>query len=144
MPTASYRAERHIPAPPAAVWQVLTDLDGYRRWNPFTPRVSGQLEQGRTLLLWARVGPLLMPLLERVEVLDAERELTWGTTWPLGLLRGRRTQRLQPSEGGCVYETEETFDGLLVPLVDFFAAGLVRRGFEETADCLARAAEETA
>lgn len=142
--STTYGAQRHIQAPPAVVWALLTDLDGYAGWNAFTPRVSGRLEPGQRLVLWARVGPLLMPQLERVEQVEDQRELSWGTTWPLGLLRGRRIQRLVPTADGCTYETEETFTGLLTPVLALVAGSLVRRGFEDTAAGLARAAEEAA
>lgn len=133
-----------IHAPLEVVWRLLTDLDSYERWNRFTPRIQGELRVGARLVLWARVGPFLMPNLERIEVLDEGRELTWGTTWPLGLLRGRRWQRLHPTPDGCRYETEERFEGLLAPLVALFAGSLVRRGFESMAAGLARQAEGVA
>ena len=140
----TYRAEHSIQAPAEAAWRLLTDLDGYGRWNPFTPRIRGELRVGERLVLWARVGPFLMPLLERVEVIDEARELTWGTTWPLGLLRGSRWQRLTPTPEGCRYETGETFHGHLAPLVAIFAGGLVQRGLASVAAALASQAEGAA
>jgi uncharacterized protein YndB with AHSA1/START domain len=34
-----------IPASPAAVWRVLTATQHYGAWNPFIPRLEGELRR---------------------------------------------------------------------------------------------------
>lgn len=43
------RTEVEIDAPPERVWDVLTDFDAYREWNPFITEVRGNLEPGERL-----------------------------------------------------------------------------------------------
>ncbi len=141
-PPTSYLASATSSASVARVWALLTDLRTYPSWNPFTPRAWGSLEPGERVVLLAKVGPLPMPMVERVESLSEGRELVWGTRWPLELLEARRVQRLVKEEdGGCTYTTEESFTGLLAPLVRLFAGGLVQRGLEATARDLCAAAD---
>ena len=40
------KAEIEIDAPPDDVFDILTDLDRYAEWNPFTPRIDSTLELG--------------------------------------------------------------------------------------------------
>ena len=45
-----------IAAPPGAVWQVLTDLRQYDRWNRTITRASGEVIEGARLDLWLELG----------------------------------------------------------------------------------------
>ena len=60
-----------IQAPPATVWQALTDTDRYADWNPFMPRLSGRLAAGERLTLTVRPGTRTMTF--RPTVLAVER-----------------------------------------------------------------------
>lgn len=44
----SYRVHTQveIDAPASVVWELLIDLDGYQRWNPFIPRARGRIVPG--------------------------------------------------------------------------------------------------
>lgn len=82
--------ELEIEAPPAAVWQVLTDLEAYRSWNPFIAEASGTLEQGAQLTI--ELTPSMgKPIRFRPTVLSADepRELRW---------RGRMLWRMVSAE----------------------------------------------
>jgi hypothetical protein len=46
MPRRVYAASVEIDAPPALVWEVLTDLDRYPEWNPFTISLVAALRDG--------------------------------------------------------------------------------------------------
>ncbi len=41
--------ELMIPAPPAAIWAVLTDPPGYAEWNPIFVHVEGTYAEGATM-----------------------------------------------------------------------------------------------
>ena len=42
----SVHAELVIPAPPEAIWSVLTDAAGYKDWNPVFTHVEGEYREG--------------------------------------------------------------------------------------------------
>lgn len=78
MHETTIRTEIDIDAPPARVWQVLTDLAGYRHWNPMVTSAEGDAAEGRvaTLHYRSRQG---VPLRFEVRIIrfDRERELRW-------------------------------------------------------------------
>ncbi len=67
-----------IHSTPQHVWEVLSDLTGYKDWNPFITRTEGGLEVGGTIRLWLE-PPGGSPVTVRPVVLEAEppRELRW-------------------------------------------------------------------
>lgn len=42
----TFHVELTIPAPPEAVWAVLTDAKAYAEWNPVFVRVEGEFREG--------------------------------------------------------------------------------------------------
>ncbi len=137
------RAEVEIDAPIERVWQILTDLDGYADWNPFTPRVETTLAIGEPIHLHVRlVGTRLM---HRVETVTRNAPYTLGWEMKLGarsLLHAERVQVLTPiDEGRTHYMTEDCFSGLLRPLVLGLFGRAMERGFSDCALGLKKAAE---
>ncbi|MFL2809084.1 MAG: hypothetical protein ACJ0DG_08530 [bacterium] len=56
---ASRQTEITIPASPDKIWNVLTNTDGYKEWNPvFVPK-KGKLEQVEEgeILIWSYTQP---------------------------------------------------------------------------------------
>ena len=139
--SVTFVSDEHIEAPVEQAWRLLSELPGYGGWNSFTPKIYGSLEPGARLLLLARVGPFWFPQLEKVEVVEPEREIRWGFRWPLNSLSGSRYQRLEPTEGGCRYSTGESFQGWLAPLMDRVAGAQVQRGLDAVSTCLKQHAE---
>jgi hypothetical protein len=66
-----------IAAPAAKVWDVLTDLHAYGRWNPEITAVDGRLAPDATLILHARSGGGTETVHARVTVVQPGRELRW-------------------------------------------------------------------
>jgi demethylmenaquinone methyltransferase / 2-methoxy-6-polyprenyl-1,4-benzoquinol methylase len=110
-------AEIEIAAPAQRVWEILTDFAAYREWNPFMPWLDGEVRVGarlRTSLVVAG-APTLRPRL-RVTRVDAGRELRWVGRGPL--VRGERTMRIQPLDGGRVRFAQRTeCTGAITPLL---------------------------
>lgn len=50
---ATFRIERVVAAPPAKVWEIITDWDGYARWMPLT---TMRLDPGPTGVGWSFAG----------------------------------------------------------------------------------------
>jgi hypothetical protein len=122
-----------IDAPPAAVWNVLTETDAYADWNPFVRRLAGELRPGAKLVVEI-APPNARPMTFKPTVLAAEagRELRWlGRFLVAGLFDGEHSFTLEPLAGGRTRLTQaERFSGLLVRP---FRGTLdkTERGFEE-------------
>src|SRR3712207_2871096 len=112
-------AEVDIRATPERVWQVLTDLAAYPEWNPFIVRAEGVVGPGHRLTLRMQpVGGRAMTLRPRLVTVAMNRELRWrGTLGMPGLMDAEHTFELQPHAGGTRLIHQETFRGVLVPLV---------------------------
>ena len=105
--------QRDLQAPPARVWEVLTDLAAYPTWNPFITEAAGELRVGGRLAIVAG-GMRFRPVVLRF---DPARELRWrGRLVVPGLFDGEHVFRLAPLDGGRATRLthEEHFSGLLV------------------------------
>lgn len=137
--TRVIEASSEIDAPPEAIWAVLTDLEHYGDWNPFTYHVESTLEIGTPVRLsvqltddWQTVS------INTVTHVDAPHTLAWRTQ--LGakfIMHSHRFQTLEPlGDGRTRYTTRETFRGPLVPVVMMASGEHVQRGFETVARTL--------
>ena len=119
-------ADVDIDATPQQVWDVLTDLAAYPAWNPFIVRAEGTVEPGRRLRLTMQpVGGRAMTLRPRLVEVDVARRLQWrGTLGVPGLMDAEHTFTLEPRGTGTRLIHQETFRGVLVPLL---AGSLDRR-----------------
>jgi hypothetical protein len=108
-----------IPAPPATVWQVLTDTDRYADWNPFIPRLSGRFAAGEGLTLTVRPGRRTMTFRPTVLAVEDGALIRWrGRLWVPGLFDGEHELRVESTpDGGTRFTQREAFRGLLVPLM---------------------------
>jgi hypothetical protein len=133
-----------IAAPPADVWEVLTDFAGYARWNPFIVDAGGQARPGRALFITIKPpGWRQMSLRPTVLVADPARALRWrGKLLVPGLFDGEHYFKLEAAGEGCHFVHGEQFSGLLVGLMGerFFAS--VRSGFEAMNEALKARVEE--
>ena len=122
-----------IDAPRETVWRVLTDLDSYHLWNPFTPKVESTLEVDAPIWLHVQMTPKKrIRQKEWVRVVEPESELAWGMTMghPV-LLRAHRSQTLTPLDARTTrYETVDEMHGILVPLVKMIYGRHLERGFD--------------
>ena len=121
------------------VWQVLTDLEKYREWNPLIRDARGELVEGALIDVYI-TPPQLARRNGTVEILkvDTERELHWlGKVLCRGILDGDHQFILEPMGAGSVRVFQrERFAGVLVPLVARWLIPNMRRGFEELNEAL--------
>jgi hypothetical protein len=93
--------ELNISANPATIWNVLTDAEGFPRWNSTVTAVEGQIREGERL---------------RLHVPGTDR-----TTWTGGfapIFKGVRTFELRPrNDGSTDFAMKERFSGVILPLV---------------------------
>lgn len=115
-PARTIETEIDIPAPPQAVWKVLTDGPAYAGWNPFIRSMSGAVVAGGRLTNRMHpAGGSAMTFRPRVLVANPARELRW--IGRLGLPRifdGEHYFRLEPHGSGTRLVHGETFRGLLL------------------------------
>ncbi|MCP4198144.1 MAG: SRPBCC domain-containing protein [Proteobacteria bacterium] len=133
-----------IHAPIDTVWGILVDLDNYRDWNRFTPKVETTLAVGSPVLLHVQMTPKKMiRQKEWVQVVSPPAELSWGMTMghPI-LLTATRSQTLTAlDEQTTRYETVDKMSGLLVPLVRLLYGKHIKHGFDALVEGLRIRAE---
>ena len=108
----TFEVETIIPAPPQAVWAVLSDPAGYRVWNPVFVRVDGRYYQGadvQTTIALPDGGATVMD--STVTAFVPERELRQQGGTP-GLLAYDHQWLLEPVEGGTRVIQREVDRGL--------------------------------
>ena len=120
-----------IAAPPARVWQVLTDFPRYPEWNPFIRSIQGTAEAGARLRVEidaAGKRHVFKPLV--LQATDG-RTLRWlGRVGFPGLFDGEHGFFLEPEGAGTRLRQEESFQGFLVPLLWGEVGPVTRAGFE--------------
>jgi hypothetical protein len=121
-----------ILAPAARVWDVLAATERWPEWNPFA-KATGRLALGERLsVVLTPPGKRAMTFRPTVVKLEPGRELRWlGHLGVAGLFDGEHGFRVVPEDvGRCRFEQFETFAGLLVVPVLWFAGAATREGFE--------------
>ena len=132
-----------INAPIDFVWDVLTAVEKYGEWNPFTPQVRTDFKIGSPAHLLVRMGPSRMKITESVSAFDEPRLIAWSKEFgTLRLLFAMREQHLEPvTETSCSYYNTDRLTGVLAPLVLLCFGGYMRRGFNDAGLGLKRYAE---
>lgn len=136
-----------IAATPEQVWEVLTDFAAYGAWNPFIPRIDGDLIVGSRLDLDLQ-PPGRRPMRMRPLVTDVEgaRRFAWtGALGIRGVFDGHHTFELVPtSDGGTRLAQAETFGGLLARPILRLIGRQTAAGFESMNRALRDRAEARA
>lgn len=132
-----------IEAPVGFVWKVLTDVEKYGEWNPFTPQARTDFTIGSPAHLLVRMGKAKMQITETVCAFECPHLIAWqktfGARW---LLHAVREQHLETvSETTCQYHNTDRLTGMLAPLVFLCFGGYMRRGFTDVGDGLSRYSE---
>ena len=132
-----------INAPIDVVWSVLTEVDKYREWNPFTPQAGTDFTIGSPVNLLVRMGPAKFRRAERVCAFEEHRLIAWkkefGARW---FLLSVREQHLEPvGKTSCSYHNTDRLTGVLAPMVFACFGAYMRRGFGDVAEGLKAYAE---
>jgi len=138
------RTEIDINASGERVWRVLTDFSAYGEWNPFITSISGEVRRGARLKVRVQPsGGRGMTFRPTVLAADRNRELRWvGRLLFPGIFDGEHAFLITPLENGRVrLRQQETFRGLLVPLLRRLLDGQTRAGFEAMNRALKERAE---
>jgi uncharacterized protein YndB with AHSA1/START domain len=140
---AEYVTTAVIDAPPARVWDIVTNAAGYHEWNPEITNIEGQMASGARIVARVKLGSgAVRRVPMRVTAFDAPARMEWTGGLPFGLFVGRRTFTVAPNAGGAEFRLHLSMTGPLSrwivksvgdrqPEVDSFAAALKARAERE-------------
>jgi hypothetical protein len=136
------RSETVLDAPPEQVWKMLSDLAAWDTWNPtlFGVRPGSSLEPGREVRMKLRLGPVVMPMRQQVQVVDPPRELRWRSKQlvPAPALDVIRSFQLEPLEGGRTRLVQtEAMSGFLAKRTARLMGKLIVKGYDDLGRALA-------
>ncbi len=121
------------------IWKTLTDLDGYRIWNPFITSGAGTVRVGERLELTIQPpGGRAMAFKPWVTAVEPHHYIEWlGRLGLPGIFDGRHSFTLTPmATGRTLVQQSETFSGALIPFAGPVLAR-TRAGFEALNTALA-------
>ncbi|HOW81759.1 MAG TPA: SRPBCC domain-containing protein [Spirochaetota bacterium] len=114
------RTEIEINAAPERVWEVLTDLDSYREWNPMIRSARGRVEPGGPLKLHFNPpgtrGAVFFPI---VLAADKNRRFSWRGRLRLPFIFCNEHYFIleEPGPGRTLLKHGMEFRGVVVPLL---------------------------
>ena len=144
MSTFEVRTDRiRINAPTDFVWNVLTEVEKYEAWNPFTPKIRTDFKIGSPAHLLVRMGPTKIKITENVYAFEKPHLIAWSKKFGTRqLLFAIRRQHLElVSETSCDYHNTDRLTGMLAPVVLLCFGGYMRRGFSDVGKGLKQYAE---
>jgi len=131
--------EIEIDAPPASVWDVLTDFGSYSEWNPVMD-ISGEPAEGERLEVTVSYeNTRQMTFRPNVLIADEPTEFRWqGRLFVKGLYDGEHRFLLTPLDDGerTRVTHAETFRGALVGFINRRIGSNVEAGFKDMNEAL--------
>lgn len=105
--------ETYVEAPPATVWALMSDIDGWSSWQSDigTAKLNGPLAPGSPFK-WKSGGTGVSSKLQEVE---PPRRLAWTGT--AAGARAKHVWIIEPQGSGTLVRTQESFEGLVVVLL---------------------------
>ena len=139
MATKEIKTSIQILATPQRVWEVLTDFNEYKTWNPFITSVEGDFKVGNNVSINAGGMKFKPVVLEYKE----NEEIRWlGKFLFKGLFDGEHSFVIIDNEDGTsMFEHNEVFNGILVGLFSNKLDTETKQGFIEMNNELKRIAE---
>lgn len=121
-----------IDAPAHIVWSILDDLESYPEWNEVIPRIEGRTTLDRKVAAFftppGQKPMTIKPKLTRVVPL---RELRWVSKIPV-IMRFEHIFKIKPTgKNSCQFIQNETFEGLIVPLLWKQISTNVRKSYSD-------------
>ena len=104
---------------PEVVWGILSDLEGFKDWNPFIISAAGELEVGSRPSITMKADAKPYTFEPTVTECVPGEKLSWrGRLWGIpGLFDGEHHHALEAMPEGTRYIQSEDFRGVLVPLL---------------------------
>lgn len=107
--------EVNIRASAPAIWRLLTDAQGFPRWNSTVANIEGEISEDQRLRV--RVPGSERSFTPKVSDVVPNQRMTWtGGFDPI--FKGVRTFQLRPCpDGSTDFVMQERFSGLMLPLI---------------------------
>ncbi|MEX0347458.1 MAG: SRPBCC family protein [Rhizobiaceae bacterium] len=129
----TFHVEITIPAPPEAVWAVLTDAEGYAQWNPVFVNVEGEFKPGSTVRTTVKEpGKPDVVLSSEITKFVPAKELNQYGGIP-GFITFDHLWRLEPVEGGTRAVLDEVDRGFYAW---FWSSDWVEPSYREMSEAL--------
>ena len=122
----------------------LVDLKNYSHWNPFTTRVETTFVVGEPAILHVTMnGQHQRVQREVIITFEPPHTLVWGTTIGASfILKSQRCQTIEALNAQQTqYHTEQTFAGLLAPLVMILSRHDIQHGLDAVGAALKKYVE---
>lgn len=134
-----------INAPASLVWEVLTDLENYGRWNSFcfSARCGMQINDLVEMLTRHPETGETWPVNEYLVACEPEQLLSWEQRpVPENKDAARRDQYVQAIDANrCTYFTTDQFLGINADTIMFEHGAWVKKAFDQVARDLKKHAE---
>jgi hypothetical protein len=121
-----------IAAPAPVVWQVLSDLERWRDWNPLYLNAEGVLRIGTTLRLTQHLHGHPDEVIEP-SIVDwvPDNQILWRMSQKGGLIQRLRYLEIDKlSDEGCIFSNGEDWTGFMTRFVAIELRKAMRAGFE--------------
>ena len=134
-----------IEAPASKVWKILTDLEKYPEWNPFTVKAESTLQVGDPVVLTIPRGGKMTSQTMVLEILDSPKMIAWRMPKMIHkkMFSAYRVQSIKEIDPGrCIYETSDTFSGWIAGRIYKMTADYVMENLTATGAALKNEAEK--
>jgi len=112
-----FRARAIINAPAAAVFQTITNLEAYPKFDPNCIKIDGVMELNGRLKIQSKLSPNRI-FDVTVSEFKPNEKMVWESGLPLNLFKGRRTFLVTAKDDQTSeFEMVEVFTGLLANLI---------------------------
>ena len=121
--TRTVTTEIEIAATPDQVWSALVNINEWQNWSPIIKASVGDAALGSKLTITmiseegkdGKPGPKYEPV---ITIFETAKNLTWTATMGLGfVMTNGKVLMLEKTEVGTRLTHQETFSGLMVPLM---------------------------
>ncbi len=128
------------------VWKILTDLEKYPDWNPFTVKAESTLKIGDPVVLTIPRSGKMSTQTMVLEVLNPPKEIAWRLPKMIHkkIFSAYRIQTIKAIDANsCIYETSDTFSGLIAGRIYKMTADYVMTNLTATGLALKQHAENS-
>lgn len=128
---AMFELTIEIAAPPARVWEVMTDID---RWHEWTPSITSiERLDNAPFAVGTRIRtrqPKLPAALWKITAIDPGKSFTWTSVAPG--LKVDATHQVEPAEGGSHVTLSIDYSGMFGGMWERLTRDITKRyvGFE--------------